>query len=565
MSRLGVSALLALCASLVGAAVITQDGDGYAWDIGPNFTDDIGLYYSTLTDQITIEKREDGGSTVPLLVISNGTDEPMLGVTHATDSAWLLTGAVDPSAGAGVAAPAGSLFQRTDTGALWVKTADSPDTAWSQIVTMAFLPPGTTVDSVLRWDGSAWVETTQVKARGTSASIIVDGNDYTVATNDVGIAENNGSLMVLGRDQMMVVGNTNGDSGPANLWTIFDWNTFDEANPQRTTFDPNHYPLWRVRGGGSANIARGLTIGYVNDAMSSGEDIVLGFGGGYNGTRAMETLEWDGAGTLDFLLSDDLTPRTAGAASLGASSRPWGWLYSHNATISDSLFVGDVEGSDTLVLNARVGSSVRPTVTNVYDIGSSSLAWSEIYGMNFQVLDDLTVTDDSNLGNDSTDLTTVIGDLGVQDTVWWDTNLTMVAPQHASSWSVNWSSNLPFDYIRYTGSTESWGFAPLDLGDGTVITRLRAVTRTSSRANTTTFKLYLFRRAAGAFDVVTEVASGDIEPVTADNNRELTTLDITDHTVLANNRYFLAVQIIASSATNNDIYNVGVETSTRYY
>lgn len=43
----------------------------------------------------------------------------------------LLSGAVDPSAGAGVSAPVGSIFMRTDTGQIYTKTS-APDTGWTE-------------------------------------------------------------------------------------------------------------------------------------------------------------------------------------------------------------------------------------------------------------------------------------------------------------------------------------------------------------------------------------------------------------------------------------------------
>jgi hypothetical protein len=43
----------------------------------------------------------------------------------------LLSGAADPSIGAGVAAPVGSLYLRTD-GTLWIKTG-VPNTAWASL------------------------------------------------------------------------------------------------------------------------------------------------------------------------------------------------------------------------------------------------------------------------------------------------------------------------------------------------------------------------------------------------------------------------------------------------
>lgn len=48
----------------------------------------------------------------------------------------LVTGSVDPSAGAGVAASIGTLYARTTNGTIWSKTT-APNTGWKQL---AFVP-----------------------------------------------------------------------------------------------------------------------------------------------------------------------------------------------------------------------------------------------------------------------------------------------------------------------------------------------------------------------------------------------------------------------------------------
>jgi len=57
---------------------------------------------------------------------------------HEHPIKWIITGSEDPSAGAGVAAPIGTIYARNTgtAGTLWLKTT-AADTSWKLVTTAA--------------------------------------------------------------------------------------------------------------------------------------------------------------------------------------------------------------------------------------------------------------------------------------------------------------------------------------------------------------------------------------------------------------------------------------------
>lgn len=58
------------------------------------------------------------------------------GTAHQHEVPYLQRGTVDPSAGAGVTAPLGAIYQRANgsAGEIWIKTS-TPDTGWQKQTT----------------------------------------------------------------------------------------------------------------------------------------------------------------------------------------------------------------------------------------------------------------------------------------------------------------------------------------------------------------------------------------------------------------------------------------------
>lgn len=418
-SALTAAAVLFI-ASCALAATIRIDGDGYAADIDNDHVDDSGIYYDSATNQWTISSPQFSGSTGPILTLVNELSDNFLQLTHVADNARVLCGDVDPSAGAGVAAPSGSIFLRTDDGTVWIKGSDSPDTDWSFVTvgltaqnlfetidapagtdpvadtptdTLALTETGTgltitgnattdTVDfqiesgysvvadgavtgSALRWSGSEWVAEPDIRI-GTDAVALIDGTDHTVAVNETGVSEGGGYL------------NSEARSG-------FRW--------------------YGTSGGVSlihSMTSAGAATFYGNILANADNARSIGAPGTEFATAWIQTIDDN-----DGLVTIDAPLEVVGSI--------------HQSTIGTNVFAGnltqidgDVELGDsnarTVEFNARVGSSVYPSADNTWYFGFTSFDWAAIFtGLILDSDNTLQIQDGTS------DITNLYGDLHITD------------------------------------------------------------------------------------------------------------------------------------------------------
>lgn len=123
-------------------------------------------------------------------------------------------------------------------------------------------------------------------------------------------------------------------------------------------------------------------------------------------------------------------------ALTGSTAILSGNITADSANITNNITVGGVISGSTsiitnnLTVNGTVSSSLEPNTNNVYDLGSETNAWKDLYvsgtayvgnlvvdGISFDGdlnLDNLTVAGDSQLGNELTDTTTISGTLNLE-------------------------------------------------------------------------------------------------------------------------------------------------------
>lgn len=131
-----------------------------------------------------------------------------------------------------------------------------------------------------------------------------------------------------------------------------------------------------------------------------------------NGTVTSTGLNAAGAVTLGSSSADGITilgrlvtniiPLTTGSYDLGSSSNKFRTAFlSGNLTVDGSVVIGDTTG-DTLTITAGVNSSIIPTTTNSFDLGSDSLRWKDLYlsgDISFSGGDIITTTATTNVVN----------------------------------------------------------------------------------------------------------------------------------------------------------------------
>jgi cytoskeletal protein CcmA (bactofilin family) len=101
------------------------------------------------------------------------------------------------------------------------------------------------------------------------------------------------------------------------------------------------------------------------------------------------------------------TAQVSGNTSVGADLSVGGnGSVTGNLTVAGNTTLGDA-ATDVVVFTARVGSHVVPSADDAYDLGSSSLQWANIYGVNGSLSGSLTVAGTLNVGNGIV----VVGDL----------------------------------------------------------------------------------------------------------------------------------------------------------
>jgi len=84
-----------------------------------------------------------------------------------------------------------------------------------------------------------------------------------------------------------------------------------------------------------------------------------------------------------------------------------------NITLGGNITVGDAN-TDYITFGAEVSSSIIPDVNNAFDLGSSSKQWRNLYVASGITTNNLTVTGNTNLGDNSGDVVTITGSLNVQ-------------------------------------------------------------------------------------------------------------------------------------------------------
>ena len=84
--------------------------------------------------------------------------------------------------------------------------------------------------------------------------------------------------------------------------------------------------------------------------------------------------------SINGLITSDILPRTnsGDAFNLGSLSRPFNNVYSKGLYVTGDVQLGN-DSSDNVTFGGRVGSHVLPISNNLYDLGSSSRRWAQLY------------------------------------------------------------------------------------------------------------------------------------------------------------------------------------------
>lgn len=273
----------------------------------------------------------------------------------STNTISILTGTQDPTSVA-TSASVGSLFLREvsgSSGKLYIKQDDGSSTNWTEAGSGTGVSAGTTTNSTLRWNGSAWVENTNLLSlstgtastaahltfydTGTASKIqVLNGQDFGVqlsAGGDVGLTER---LTILTNGQtglgdttpeaMLHVNGSAAQSGSANLSTS---GTSATVTTTGAAFTPVEV--------GAAVTANSITR-YVTAKASSTSltiDEATNWSAGYSFTFKNPLLKLTDNGTLRTVI------------------RPDGYLdHRASATISGTLAVGVMNQSEAAACSA---------------------------------------------------------------------------------------------------------------------------------------------------------------------------------------------------------------------
>ena len=84
--------------------------------------------------------------------------------------------------------------------------------------------------------------------------------------------------------------------------------------------------------------------------------------------------------SINGLITSDILPRTnsGDAFNLGSLSRPFNNVYSKELYVTGDVQLGN-DSSDNVRFGGRVGSHVLPISNNLYDLGSPSRRWAQLY------------------------------------------------------------------------------------------------------------------------------------------------------------------------------------------
>lgn len=144
-------------------------------------------------------------------------------------------------------------------------------------------------------------------------------------------------------------------------------------------------------------------------------------------------------------VDSDLIPNRHKTYNVGTLTKQWGTIYSHDLSASRNLSVsGDTHlgtsGFDKLAINADVTTNIRPDTSGL-DLGNTIQPWHTLHVQNVSASDNLSVSGDSVLGDNSTDRLTINSritsdlspyvsqqhDLGSPDSAWGTTHTTFVS------------------------------------------------------------------------------------------------------------------------------------------
>jgi hypothetical protein len=117
--------------------------------------------------------------------------------------------------------------------------------------------------------------------------------------------------------------------------------------------------------------------------------------------------------TIDFQgrVASSVLPTTTATYDLGSTALRWNNVWaatitgasltlSGNLTVNGSTDIGS-DNTDTVSVNATISTSLIPTTTGTYDLGSSSLVWDQLY------VDNVIISSDTTIGDGSGDTLTV--------------------------------------------------------------------------------------------------------------------------------------------------------------
>ena len=229
----------------------------------------------------------------------------------------------------------------------------------------------------------------------------VPGRTYTLSAY-IKIINNSSATIRLGFwDEQ---NNKYGEIKSFNYSQNFDWKRISVTvtTPGIITDTKNYYPIIEGR-----ELKAGTAV-YIDDIQleESSEQTRYNSASAYSNS-AFSSL---GAGSILGGLDGNLYPATSGVGGLGTSSNSWSSLYLSNATIDkdgnltvngSSTVKGDetVKGSstikgnttlgdssnDTITATGRFNSSLVPSTTNTYNLGSSSLYWDNLYARTLNI------------------------------------------------------------------------------------------------------------------------------------------------------------------------------------
>lgn len=89
----------------------------------------------------------------------------------------------------------------------------------------------------------------------------------------------------------------------------------------------------------------------------------------------------------------DICPTTDKQFNLGCPDKKWAKLYTEDLIVCGDTDLGDNLNEDTVTFTAKVDSHILPSITKMFDLGSPSLKWRNVYTQNLIVCDDVHVTD----------------------------------------------------------------------------------------------------------------------------------------------------------------------------